>query len=51
MLLRVSCSLNNHQDYLFSKIEKEKLNRTNTNTSIKIPYQTNVKAVNLHCPS
>ena len=36
---------------LFSKKEKEKSNKIQNNTSVKMFYQTNVKAVNLYCPS
>ena len=40
-----------HFIYLFSKKEKEKLNKIHINTLVKIFYQRNVKAVNLYCPS
>ena len=37
--------------YLFSKKQKEKFNKIHTNMSVKIFYQTNVKAVNFYYPS
>ena len=49
MLFKQSSGI--HFIYLFFKKEKEKSNKIHTNTSVKIFYQTTVKAVNLYCPS